>query len=72
MPLSMAKSGDILNIKQLRCNEENKKHLAEIGFSTGEQIEVLENNSSGVIINVKGVKIALNRGLAMGIIVEKE
>ena len=72
MPLAMATAGEILIIKNLRCNEETKKHLLEIGFSTGEKAEVIKNTSSGIIVNIKGVKIALNRGLATGIIVEKE
>ena len=46
-----------------------KRHLQDLGFIQGETVRVVGDNPSGMILMVKGMKIALNRGLANGIIV---
>ena len=45
------------------------RHLQDLGFTTGSEIEVLGENAAGMILLVKGVRIALNRGLANRIMV---
>ena len=46
-----------------------KRHLQDLGFVKGEKIRVLGGNPGGMILMVKGVKVALNRALANRIIV---
>lgn len=70
MALSMMGLGEIRTICAFRGKEEMKRHLQDLGFLKGEQVQVVGENPSGLILNVKGVKIALNRGLASMIIVE--
>ncbi|MGI6000866.1 MAG: FeoA family protein, partial [Candidatus Merdisoma sp.] len=43
--------------------------LQDLGFVKGEKVQVVGENPSGMILLVKGVRIALNRGLASQIMV---
>ena len=69
MSLTMVSIGEQKIIKEIRAKEQIKRHLQNLGFITGEKIEVISENSSGLILMVKGSKIALNRGMANKIIV---
>ncbi|MCI6736947.1 MAG: ferrous iron transport protein A [Intestinibacter sp.] len=69
MSLTMVSIGEQKIIKEIRAKEQVKRHLQNLGFITGEKIEVISENSSGLILMVKGSKIALNRGMANKIIV---
>lgn len=69
MPLSMMGQGETRVITDFKGQEEMKRHLQDLGFIKGEHVRVVGENSSGMILLVKGVKIALNRGLANRIIV---
>ena len=69
MSLTMVSIGEQKIIKEIRAKEQVKRHLENLGFITGEKIEVISENSSGLILMVKGSKIALNRGMANKIIV---
>ena len=70
MSLSMVNIGEEKRIVELRAKESVKKHLQSLGFIVGEKVEIVSENSSGLILLVKGSKIALNRGIANKIIVE--
>ena len=70
MSLTMVNIGEEKIIKEIRAKEEVKRHLQNLGFITGEKIEVISENNSGLILMVKGSKIALNRGMANKIIVQ--
>lgn len=69
MPLSMVNCGEIRTIQSFHGGEEIRQHLFDMGLIPGEKVEVLGENSSGLILKVKGVRLALNRGLAQSIIV---
>ena len=69
MALSMVNIGEEKRIVELRAKESVKKHLQSLGFIVGEKVEIVSENSSGLILLVKGSKIALNRGIANKIIV---
>ena len=71
MSLTMVSIGEEKIIKEIRAKESVKRHLQNLGFIAGEKIEVIsENNSSGLILMIKGSKIALNKGMANKIIVQ--
>ena len=70
MALSMVGVGDIRKIVELRAKDSIKKHLQSLGFLVGENVEVISDNPSGLIIMIKGTKVALNRGMANKIIVQ--
>ena len=69
MPLAMAIEGETRTITDFKGQEELKRHLQDLGFIKGERVRVVGENASGMILMVKGVKVALNRGLAHKIIV---
>ena len=69
MSLSMMSVGESGRIIEFRGKDSMKRHLQDIGFIKGEKIEVVGENQSCFILLVKGVKIALNRGLASLIVV---
>lgn len=64
MSLAMVAPGEIREISGFRGKDEMKRRLQELGFIKGEKVQVLGESQSGLILIVKGVKIALNKGLA--------
>lgn len=70
MPLAMVAQGESGVIADFKGQDEVKRHLQDLGFVRGETVRVVGENASGMIIVVKGVKIALNRSLAHKIIVQ--
>lgn len=70
MPLALASFGEVRTILGFAGKEEMKKHLYDLGFVKGEKVQIIGENQSGMIVLVKGVRIALNRGLMSKIIVE--
>ena len=70
MSLAMIGIGEIRRVSEFRGKDEMKKHLRDLGFIKGERVQVIGENPSGLILMIKGVKIALNRGLASMIMVE--
>lgn len=69
MPLAMVPQGETRVISDFHGADNVKRHLKGMGFMKGEQVRVLGENASGMILMVKDVRIALNRGLAQKIIV---
>ena len=69
MSLSMMSVGESGRIIEFRGKDSMKRHLQDLGFKKKKKIEVVGENQSGLILLVKGVKIALNRGLASLIVV---
>lgn len=70
MPLAMVMKGETRTITDFKGQEEMKRHLQDLGFIKGEKVRVVGENASGMILVVKDVKVALNRGLAHRIMVE--
>ena len=64
MALAMVSIGETRTITELRVKEEMKRHLQDLGFTPGEQVRVVGENPSGLILLIKGARIALKRGLA--------
>jgi len=69
MPLAMLAPGDTRAIAGLKGQDDMKRHLQDLGFIKGEKVCVIGENPSGMILLVKGAKVALNRGLANKIMV---
>ena len=70
MSLAMLEVGEVRKISEFRGKSEMKKHLQDLGFMRGESVQVLGENPSGLILLIKGARVALNRGLASMIVVE--
>lgn len=69
MALAMMGVGETRTIQEFRGREEMKRHLQDLGFLKGERVQVIGENASGLILLVKGARVALNRGLASQILV---
>lgn len=69
MALSMVNIGEEKRIIEVRAKDSVKKHLQSLGFIVGEKVEIISESSSGLILLIKGSKVALNKGIANKIIV---
>lgn len=69
MALSMMALGETRTVSEFRGKDDMKRHLQDLGLNRGEVVQVVGENQSGLILIVKGVRIALNRGLASMIVV---
>ncbi|HAQ39415.1 MAG TPA: ferrous iron transport protein A [Clostridiales bacterium] len=70
MSLAMVAPGEIREVSEFKGKDELKRRLQDLGFVKGEKIQVIGENQGGLILLVKGVKVALNKGLAHLIIVK--
>ena len=69
MPLTMTKAGDTVTIRKITGKDEVRQHLAELGLVVGETVTVVNEISGNLILQVKEARIALDKTLAMRIIV---
>lgn len=69
MALTMARDGETITIQRFLGKEEVVTRLRDLGFIPGEKIEVISSNQSGMVVLVRGVKLALDRSLAARIMV---
>ena len=70
MPLIMVPIGETRVVVKFKGKDKMKSHLQNLGFIEGETVQVVGENPSGVILLVKGVRLALDRGLASMIMVK--
>ncbi len=64
MPLSFAGVGELSEIKAIVGKDAIKTHLNNLGFVVGDKIRVVSHVGEGVIVEVKGIRIALDDKLA--------
>ena len=69
MPLGMASVGDTNTIVKITCRDEVRQHLAELGFVVGEEVTVVSQMGGNMILSIKDSRIALDRTMAMRIMV---
>ena len=69
MPLGMANVGDVNIIKQINGLDDVRQHLAELGFVPGAEISVVSELGGNLILSVKESRIALDKTMAMRIMV---
>ena len=69
MPLGMANVGDVNIIKKINGRDEVRQHLAELGFVVGTEVTVVSELGGNLILNVKESRIALDKTMAMRIMV---
>lgn len=68
-PLGMTDVGDTGIIRRITGKDEVRQHLAELGFVVGEQVTVVSELSGSMILSVKESRVALDKGMAMRIMV---
>ena len=69
MPLGMASVGDVNIIKKINGRDDVRQHLAELGFVVGAEVTVVSESGGNLILNVKESRIALDKTMAMRIMV---
>ena len=69
MPLAMADARANYTIQKITGRDEVRQHLAELGFVVGEPVRVVNELAGNLILSVKDSRIALDRDMAMRIMV---
>ena len=64
MPLTMAKPGETVTIRKITGKDEERQHLAELGFVVDGSVTVVSEIAGNLILQVKESRIALDRTLA--------
>ena len=68
MPLPIAPVGEELIVKKILLGERERRHFESLGIAVGAQLWLLSSEGA-VIVRVKDGRLALDRGVAMKIIV---
>lgn len=68
-PLAMANVGDVNVVKQINGRDDVRLHLAELGFVPGAEVSVVNELGGNLILSVKESRIALDKTMAMRIMV---
>lgn len=69
MPLSLAEIGENSIIKKIGGKPEVKKHLENLGFVVGGNVQVISTLGGNVIVNVKEARVAISKEMARKIMV---
>lgn len=68
MPLPIAPVGEELIVKKILLGERERRHFESLGIAVGAQLWLLSSEGA-VIVRVKDGRLALDRDVAMKIIV---
>ena len=72
MPLAMARPGEMVVVTGIRAGRGLQRRLADMGFTPGVQIRVINSGMPGpVLIDLRGARLALGRGIALKILVRE-
>ena len=69
LPLTLANNGETFTILRLGGSAEVKKHLEDLGFVVGGDVQVINTVSGNIIVNVKDTRVAISKELAGKIMV---
>lgn len=69
MPLAMTKVGEQGLIKKINGKDETKRFLANLGFTEGSTVTVVSEISGNLIVNVKEARVAIDKSMAMRIMI---
>lgn len=64
LPLSFLKSGEMATVAKVRGRGDLHHHLENLGFVEGASVMVVSEASGGLIVEVKGTQVALDRQVA--------
>jgi len=72
IPLAMVTPGELVTVTEVRGGWGLQRRLADMGLIPGVQIRVMNSQAPGpVLINLRGSRVALGRGIAQKIAVKK-
>lgn len=69
MPLQMAGIGETNTIRKITGRDDVRQRLAELGFVVGEEVRIISDLGGNLILNVKDCRIALDKTMAMRVMV---
>ena len=69
MPITVADRGEEVIVRKVGGNQEVRLHLENLGIVPGGIVTLVSVNDGNVILKVKESRIALNREMAMKIMV---
>ena len=69
MPLAMARAGEANIIRRISGKDDTKRFLKSLGFVEGGEVTVVNEIAGNVIVNVKDCRVAIDKGMAMRIMV---
>lgn len=69
MPLVFAQNDEVNIIRHVGGSPEVKKHLENLGFVVGGNVQVISRLGGNVIVNVKESRIAISEEMARKIMV---
>lgn len=71
MPLAFASAGQKVLVTKIGGNQEVKKHLEDLGFVVGTEVQVINDTGDGnIIINLKESRLAITKEMATKIMVQ--
>lgn len=69
LPLTFASEGDWVIVRKVSGAAETKKHLEDLGFVAGAEIQVISSHGGNLIIKIKDSSLALVKEMAARIMV---
>ncbi len=69
MPIIFAEVNTLYCVKRITGKDDVRNHLANLGFVEGAELKVIQKVDGNLIVEVKGVRLALDRSLAQRIMV---
>lgn len=70
MPLTMLPLGREAIVNICKTKDETRKFLEGLGIIPGVSISVISEMSGNLIVNVKGSRVAINKGIAQQLFVQ--
>ena len=64
IPLTMAKPGETVTVRRITGKDDVRQHLAELGFVENTEVTVVSGLAGGLIVQVKGSRVALDQSMA--------
>ena len=72
VPLSMLQAGEKVTLATIDAGDDLRSRLAAMGMVPNTEILIVSNSRPGpFVVNVKGTRIAIGRGMAHKVIVEQ-
>ncbi|MGN9164229.1 FeoA family protein [Tissierellaceae bacterium HCP3S3_D8] len=69
MPITFAKKGERVSIKEIKGRDDTKRFLGSLGFIIGEEVVVVSEFRGNLIVNVKDTRVAIDSKMANRILI---
>lgn len=69
IPLNLSTVGKTNTIKRIYGKPEAKKHLENLGFVVGGNVQIVSTLAGNIIVNVKEARVAIGEDMARKIMV---